>query len=287
MKTNILRTLYIVPLYIALAFTACHLQTPDHSGQSEPVDPSQVTTNDLIGEWRMDSIVNEYHNEYMRMVAIFTKENAKVENGILYFQTTQYDVDLAEDVPVTVQFEIVSFDKGKKSMVLREKNVQTTVYPDEHPEGIDVTTDFYHHFVSLPVISGKDLPITEENVKGAWVEEYTESRYGDAPLSKGVHGHYMYYSFGDNHQYQHVMMVEPNNGFYRPGFWWLKDGKLCFREAYSGQTIDDMTPEKYDWYTIEKLTDKFMVIYLYLSGDWGSEEERIVLSRTTLPSMPE
>ena len=270
-----------------VAFTSCNLQTPDNSGTSEPIDPNKVTTNDVIGEWRMDSTVNEYQNEYHRILAVFTKENANVENGILYTQAERYDETVGDMVPVTIQYEIVSFDKGKKSMVLREKNVQTTVYPDEHPEGIEVTTDMDHYFVSLPVITGKDLPITEENVKGAWAEEYTEGRYGDEPLSKGVHGHYMYYFFGDNHQYMNLMMVEPNNGFDHPGYWWLKDGKLCFRETYSGQTLADMNPENYDWYTIEKLTDKFMVIYIYVSGDWGSEEERIVLSKTTLPSMPE
>ena len=260
-----------------LAFTSCN------KNGNDPVDPKDVTAQDLIGVWRQDSAATKYMTEWHRSLSTFTDkyiiaEGDSVEytydKGVISGLRPEWNDDEITMVPF--QMEIVSFDRSIKSMTLVERNAK-----DWTEEGAEVVVDKYYYFVTLPEITGKDMPITEENVKGDWMEEYTDFQQDPYPMERGVNPHYMFYRFGDNHTYLNLMMVDPVGGFPHPGFWKYENGKVAFRETYSGQTYDDIDWVHINWYKVDKLTDKYMVLHC----TWDGGEEIFYLRRATLPDV--
>ena len=278
---------------LTLTFVACNNTdnnepsdptTTENPQTSDPVDPSQVTAADFQGEWRVDSMIAPSYRFYGRSLVDFSK--ITVKDGIVSTTYLEYDMEKEEDVEVPVTYEIVSFDRGIKFAALKEKDVKLLVWSEEEQKDVEVVEDVIHYFSTLPAMDGKDVAISEENVKGVWFEEYVDYQSSDQPTkTRSVSPHYNFDYFGDNQKFINVMAVEMNpiNAFPHPGFWWYKNGSIEFIEAYSGQTVNDFNPDDYGWWKIEKLTDTHMVIHRsYLDGSWSSEET-IYYSRCNLP----
>ena len=279
---------------MTFAFTACNDKdknnpetpnTTDNTEESGIVDPKQVTAEDFTGEWRTDSMIAPSYRFYGRGLVDFSK--ITVKDGIVSTTKQVYDSETGEDKEEAVTYEIISFDRGIKFAALKEKDVKLLVWSDEEQKDVEVVEDVIHYFSTLPAMDGKDVAISEENVKGIGFEEYVDYQSSDQPMNRSVSPHYNFDYFGDDHQFMNFMAVEMNpiNAFPHPGFWWFKDGAIEFIEAYSGQTIDDFNPDDYGWWKIEKLTDKHMVIHRsYKDGSWSSEET-IYYSRCEMPEL--
>ena len=284
-KDNIMKKIFIFAFALitgSMAFTSCDNQNNNGKG-SDPVNPTQVTAADFKGEWRMDSMIAPSYSHYERVLVEF--KDPSVKDGILTFTGQEWDDEKWDYVDVSVSYEIVSFDRGIKFAALKEKDVKLLVWSEKEQKDIEVVEDVIHYFSTLPEITGKDLAVSEENIKGIWFEEYEEYRDGDQPLTKSVTPHYNFDYFGDNHEYLNLMAVElnPLNAFPHPGYWKFYNGGMKFIETYNGQTYENIDWETYgNFYKIDKLTDKFMVLHATWSGDYGSGEEFLYFSRTDM-----
>lgn len=275
----------------AWVFTSCNPNDPN-APESQIVDPKEVTVQDMIGDWGLDSAFGEFRTgrEYERRVYAVTQDHIDGEwstytvgNGILTLNIHERDWNQEGEVYIDrqSQLEIVSFDRGLKRAVLKQKDASFTIYDEEPPyESHEVKGECTYYLHILPEPYGKDIAITDENVKGVWFEEYEKYRDGDMLLNKSVTPHYNFDYFGDNHEYMNIMAVEmtPFNAFPHPGYWKFHDGGLEYVEAYSGQTFDDMNWGKYNFYVIEKLTDQFMVLH----ASWDNGDQYYYMTRTKL-----
>ena len=277
----------------ALAFTSCNNEKGNNP-ESQIIDPKNVTAEDIIGEWRQDSAFGEFQTgaEYHRRPFMVTNDHIEGEwgaytlkDGILSINIHERDWGQVEEVYIDrqVELEIVSFDKSLKRAVLKQKDATFIIYDEEPPYAEhEVKGECTYYFSMFPEPYGKDVEVTEENVKGVWFEEYEAYGDSDHPLSRGVTPHYNFDFFGDNHEFMNVMAVEMNpfNAFPHPGFWKFHDGGLEYVQAYTGQNYEDMSWGIYNFYKIEKLTDQFMV--LHATWDNGKGNQYYYMSRTNM-----
>ena len=279
-----------------LAFTSCNKEDKNEPAPTGPtsqiIDPSEVTVQDIIGDWGLDSAFGEYRTgrEYERRAYAVTQDHIDgdwskytLSNGILTLNIHERDWNQEGEVYIDrqAQLEIISFDRGLKQAVLKQKDASFTIYDEEPPyESHEVKGECTYYLHLLPEPYGTDMDVTEDNVKGVWFEEYEKYRDGDMPLDKTVTPHYNFDYFGDNHEYMNLMAVEMNpfNAFPHPGYWKFHDGGLEYVEAYSGQKYEDMNWGKYNFYVIEKLTDQFMVLH----ATWETGDQYYYMTRTKM-----
>ena len=293
----------IVLAFGTLAFNSCNQkrqnnptdpQEEEQAGKdSTAVNPTDVMAEDIIGDWRIDSTINEFQNEYNRSLISFTDQFLVINGdstlyiyqpGAISGSRISVDPETGKNISSPFSWDIISFNRGEQpAMVLREREVPVTYWSEEEQRDIDTVADTYYYMSMLPEITGVDMEITEENVMGAWFEEYTEFQQNPYPMSKGVQPHYMFYYFGEDHAYTDLMMVDPQGGFQHPGFWKFENGKVAYRSASSGESYDDIDWVHINWYNVDKLTDKYMVLHT----TWNDGEEILYLSRTELPETGE
>ena len=126
-----------------LAFTSCNPSDPN-APESQIVDPKEVTAQDMIGDWGLDSAFGEFRTgrEYERRVYAVTQDHINgdwstytVGNGILTLNIHERDWNQEGEVYIDrqSQLEIVSFDRGLKRAVLKQKDASFTIYDEEPP----------------------------------------------------------------------------------------------------------------------------------------------------------
>ena len=262
MKKIILCTLSFVTL--SLLFTACE-NSGGNIPESQIIDPTEVKAADLVGEWLLDSVI--FNNEYgyyqmdRQLVTVRTndldvrdrKKNAyTVKDGIITVNYTRAEWSDVDD-SYTATYEIVGFDKGLKRAELKEHV--------EYIDGDQPVEGYMHYYLSvLPQPTGKDLAITEDNIKGAWLRAYYEHYAEGETAIKEVSPHFEFEFFGDNHKYASLMGVAAVDGYFDTGFWWFKPGYMCMTVVYGDHTIDEYKEEDLYWWKIEKLTTDYMMI---------------------------
>ena len=214
--------------------------------RSSKADPKEVKAADLVGEWLLDSAIfnNEYGNyqKDRQLVTVRTNDldvrdrknsTYTVQNGIITVNYTKNEWEGVDD-SYTAIYEIVSFDKGLKRAEL--KRHETYMDYSVKEEGEEVEGDMHYYLSILPGPTGKELAITEENIKGAWLcayyEHYAEGEQG----IKEVSPHFEFNFFGDNHKFAWLMGVNADQGYASTGFWWFKPGYMYMRVVYGDQT---------------------------------------------------
>ena len=253
----------------ALAFTSCEPNNPN-APESQIIDPKEVKAADLVGEWLLDSVIfnNEYGNyqKDRQLVTVRTNDldvrdrknsTYTVQNGIITVNYTKNEWEGVDD-SYTAIYEIVSFDKGLKRAEL--KRHETYMDYSVKEEGEEVEGDMHYYLSIMPEPTGKELAITEENIKGAWLcayyEHYAEGEQG----IKEVSPHFEFNFFGDNHKFAWLMGVNADQGYASTGFWWFKPGYMYMTTAANDKTIDDYSEADMYWWKIEKLTTDYMML---------------------------
>lgn len=238
-----------------LAFTSCEPNNPNKP-ESQEIDPKEVTAKDIVGEWLLDSaIINNQYGDYQIDRQLITVRSSdldvrdrknstySVKDGILTVNYSRSEWS-DEDDSYTATYEIVRFDKGLMRAVLLEHT----------SEG-----DMCYYLSILPEPTGKDVAISEENIKGAWLHVYEERYSTGNPDEKWVSPHFEFSFFGDNHQFYSLMGVSAVDGYFDAGFWWFKPGYMYMTVAYN-KTLSDYNEDDLYWWKIEKLTEDYMIL---------------------------
>ena len=267
----------------ALAFVACN-GNKGNDPESQTVDPKDVTVKDLIGEWRVDSTYfnNEIDRDGRYAINVtdkyilkrgFDTIPYKLEKGVITVQLEDYDWQTGVVTRREAHLEILSFDKGLKRASFKEADAKDY-------DGNDGIKMIYVR--DYPQPTGKDLAISESNVKGDWLIEYEEYRDGNDPLRKEVSPHWIFQIYGDNHFFIDLLAADPHNfldSYPHPGFWWYKDGMIA--SMSSNKDFSDIKESEISggWWKVEKLTENFMILH----NTWATGESYKYLSRIVLP----
>ena len=286
--------LFLALAAIALTCISCEQKNNNGSGgggDNEPttptINPKDVTAKDMVGEWRVDST---YFNDeidpdgrYAIKVTLDTIYSIKgaipytVADGIITVTLEDYDFKTDQTTQREAHLEILTFDNVNKRASFKEADAKD-YYGTDGVKMIYVT--------AYPVPTGKDLAVTEENIKGSWLIEYEEYRSGDQPLEKQVSPHWVFQVFGENHYYLDLLATNPRDytdSYPHPGYWWFVDGEIAAMSTskdFDEITLDEVTG---GWYKVEKLTENFMIIH----DSWDTGDSYKYMSRVPDVQLPE